>query len=587
MHPMLRTASIAASFRRDTMLTRRPKLYAGVVIRMALAQLNLTVGDVGGNARRLIEGLDAARDAGAQVFVAPELAVTGYPPEDLLLKTSFLEANVKALHDVAARTGDLLAFIGFAHPTSRSLYNAAAICHGGEVVAVYRKHLLPNYGVFDELRYFDEGRGHVLVETPDGVVGVCVCEDAWSPRGPVVSQGDAGAQIVVNINASPWDRHKLGVRTEMLADRARRARASIVYVNTVGGQDELVFDGGSLVLDANGEVVARLPQFEEIIAVVDVPLGETKPTRHPSVRRIRADLRPASGTTTPLEDRDLSPEEAVYTALSLGLRDYVRKNGFAKVVIGLSGGIDSSLVATIASDALGPDAVLGVSMPSEFSSTHSVDDAKELAANLGIEMLEIPIRTTHHAYLDALTETFGTARPGLAEENLQARIRGMYMMALTNARPGSIVLTTGNKSELATGYATLYGDMAGGFSVLKDVPKTLVWDLSRWRNRTGEVIPQNTIDKPPSAELKPGQVDADSLPAYDILDPILEAYVEHDRSIDEIVAMGYERDTVALIVRLVDTNEYKRRQAPPGPKVTSKAFGRDRRLPITNRFREG
>ena len=553
---------------------------------MALAQLNLTVGDVSGNTRRLIEALDAARDAGAQVFAAPELAITGYPPEDLLLKRSFLDANVKALHEVAAHTGDLLAFVGFAQPTSSALYNAAAICHRGEVVAVYRKHLLPNYGVFDELRYFDEGRGHTLVETPDGVIGVCICEDAWSPRGPVVSQGDAGAQIVVNLNASPWDRHKLGQRTEMLAERARRAGASIVYLNTVGGQDELVFDGGSLVFDSHGDVVARLPQFEEMLAVVDVPLGDTRPTRHPSVRRISAQLRPASGTPTRLDDRQLLPEEAVYTALVLALRDYVAKNRFRKVVVGLSGGIDSSLVAAIAADALGPDAVLGVSMPSEFSSAHSVDDAKELSANLGIEMLEIPIRTTHHAYLGALRETFGEAPPGLAEENLQARIRGNLLMAISN-RYGHLVIATGNKSEMACGFATLYGDMAGGFALLKDVLKTDVYALARYRNALGHVIPDNVLTKPPSAELRPDQKDSDSLPPYEVLDPILALYVEGDAGIEDAVAAGHDRATVERVVALVDRAEYKRRQAPPGPKVTTKAFGRDRRLPITNHWKEG
>ncbi|MDQ4124976.1 MAG: NAD+ synthase [Actinomycetota bacterium] len=552
---------------------------------MALAQLNLTVGDVEGNVRKLVDALDEARAAGAQVFAAPELAISGYPPEDLLLKRSFLDANVYGLREVAAHTGDLLAFVGFAQPTSRALYNAAAICQHGEVLAVYRKHLLPNYGVFDEVRYFDEGRGHTLVETEHGVIGVCVCEDAWSPRGPVVSQGDAGAQVVVNVNASPWDRHKLGLRTEMLAERARRARASIVYLNTVGGQDELVFDGGSLVIDATGEVVARLPQFEETLAIVDVPLGETKPTRHPSVRRIATRLPEASGEVTQPRHRELSPEEAVYAALKLGLRDYATKNGFDKVVIGLSGGIDSSLVATIAADALGPDAVLGVSMPSQFSSGHSVDDAKELSANLGIEMLEIPIRTTHHAYLDALKDTFGEVPPGLAEENLQARIRGNLLMAISN-RYGHLVIATGNKSEMACGYATLYGDMAGGFALLKDVFKTEVYALARYRNGLGHVIPDHVLTKPPSAELRPDQKDSDSLPPYDVLDPILELYVEGDAGVEDVIAAGHDPATVERVVTLVDRAEYKRRQAPPGPKVTTKAFGRDRRLPITNHWRE-
>jgi NAD+ synthase (glutamine-hydrolysing) len=556
------------------------------VIRTALAQLDFTVGDVPGNRDRIVEAIAAARDLGAQVLAVPEMAITGYPPDDLLLKRSFLEANVAALNDVAARTGDLLAFVGFVQPTARALYNAAAICHHGRVVAVYRKHLLPNYGVFDERRYFDEGRGHTLVETPDGVVGVCVCEDAWNPRGPLVSQGDAGAQIVVNVNASPWDKHKLGVRSDMLSERARRAGASIVYVNTVGGHDELVFDGGSMVIGPDGEVVAALPQFEETIAVVDVPLGEARPTRHPSVRRIRAELRPASGTPTELGRAPLSPEAAVYTGLSVALRDYVRKNGFGKVVVGLSGGIDSSLVAAIAADALGPEAVLGVSMPSEFSSTHSVDDAKQLAANLGIEMLEIPIVQAHHAYLAALRETFGDAPPGLAEENLQARIRGNLLMAISN-RYGHLVIATGNKSEMACGFATLYGDMAGGFALLKDVLKTEVYALARYRNGLGPVIPETVLTKPPSAELRPDQKDSDSLPPYEVLDPILEAYVEDDAGIDDMVAAGHDRPTVERVVALVDGAEYKRRQAPPGPKVTTKAFGRDRRLPITNHWREG
>ena len=553
---------------------------------MALAQLNLTVGDVSGNKRRLVETVEWARDAGAQVLVVPELATTGYPPDDLLLKKSFLEANVAALHEVAASTGDLLAFVGFVQPAARAIYNAAAICHGGEVVAVYRKHRLPNYGVFDEHRYFEPGRGHTLVDTPDGVIGVCICEDMWSPRGPAVSQGDAGAQVVVNINASPWNKHKLGERAEMLGERARRANASIVYVNQIGGQDELVFDGGSLVVGAGGEVVAALPQFEEATAIVDVPLGVTKPTRHPSIKRVALELRPAGGAESVPPRQDLSPEAEVYTALCLALRDYVIKNRFEKIVLGLSGGIDSTLVAAIAADALGPQAVLGVSMPSEFSSAHSVEDAKQLSANLGTEMLEIPIRTAYHAYLGALRDTFGETEPGLAEENLQARIRGNLLMAISN-RYGHLVIATGNKSEMACGYATLYGDMAGGFALLKDVLKTEVYALARYRNTLGRVIPDNVLTKPPSAELRPNQKDSDSLPPYDVLDPILEAYVEDDDGIDEMVAAGHDRATVERVVALVDRAEYKRRQAPPGPKVTTKAFGKDRRLPVTNHWKEG
>lgn len=516
----------------------------------------------------------------------PELAITGYPPEDLVLKRSFVEANAAAVKQVASSSGRALLVVGFVDRGRGSLYNAAAICQGGELLGVYRKHLLPNYGVFDERRYFEPGRGHLLIETDHGVVGVCICEDAWSETGPVTRQGDAGAQVVININASPFHKDKVGERLELLSDRARRAKAAVAYVNMVGGQDELVFDGGSLAVDAQGTLLARFPQFEEHIGMIDVPLGQSAATRHPSVRRVAAALPSPSGSPTSVLAPDPAGTEEVYRALTLALGDYARKNGFAKVVIGLSGGIDSSLTAAIAVDALGAGAVTGVAMPSEFSSSHSLDDARTLADNLGVEILEVPIARPYRAFLDALDETFGPAEMGLAEENLQARIRGTILMAISN-RYGHLLLATGNKSEMACGYATLYGDMAGGFALLKDVFKTEVYELCRYRNSISKVIPDSVMTKAPSAELRPDQKDSDSLPPYDVLDPILEAYIEEDLGVADIAGMGFDRATVEKVVALVDRAEYKRRQAAPGPKVTTKAFGRDRRLPISSSWTEG
>jgi NAD+ synthase (glutamine-hydrolysing) len=553
------------------------------MVRVALAQVNPTVGNITANEQLVLSAIERARSLGAQVLATPELVVTGYPPEDLVLKKSFVASNLDAVDRIGAASGDLLVIVGFVESRRDRLYNAAAICHGGRVLAIYRKHLLPNYGVFDERRYFEPGRGHTLIETPDGVIGVCVCEDAWSDPGPVISQGDAGAQVIININASPYHKNKLVERIDLLAQRSRRARSSLVYVNAVGGQDELVFDGGSVVIDSGGDLVAALPQFEEQLRVVDVPLGTAGPSRHPSVRRLAVKLREASGAVLKNDYVPLAPAEEIYCALRLGLRDYVDKNGFESVVIGLSGGIDSSLTATIAADALGPDRVLGVAMPSDYSTSHSVDDAKALAANLGIEMLQIPIARAYSAYLEIMKETVGHADMGLAEENLQARIRGNLLMAISN-RYGHLVLATGNKSEMACGYATLYGDMAGGFALLKDVFKTEVYELSRYRNTISDVIPENVLSKAPSAELRPDQKDSDSLPPYDQLDPILEAYIEKDADPSDIVTAGDDPEIVEKVIALVDRAEYKRRQAPPGPKVTTKAFGRDRRLPITNRW---
>ena len=556
------------------------------MVRVALAQMDLLVGDITGNTGRVLDAIDRARSAGAQVLAVPELAITGYPPEDLLLKKSFVIANAAALDRVAAASGDLVVVVGFVDRADDDLFNAAAICHDGKVAAVYRKQLLPNYGVFDEQRYFTSGTDHVLIHAGDTVIGVCVCEDAWTPTGPLVAQGDAGAQLVVNINASPFHKNKLEERCDMLGERARRARSSIAYVNMVGGQDELVFDGGSVVVDPDGEVIARYPQFVEHFDVVDVPLGETRQGSTPNVIHLDIELRPAGGETTHRIADVLPDAEEMYEALKMALRDYVRKNGFEKVVLGLSGGIDSTLTAAIAVDALGPENVLGIAMPSEYSSPHSIEDAKQLAANLGMEMLEIPITPPFHAFVDVMRDAFGSVEQGLAEENLQARVRGNILMAISN-RYGHMVIATGNKSEMACGYATLYGDMAGGFALLKDVFKTEVYDLARYRNSVASVIPDNVMTKPPSAELRPDQKDEDSLPPYDVLDAILEYYIEGDAGIEEMVASGHDRATVEQVVALVDRAEYKRRQAPPGPKVTTKAFGRDRRLPITNKWKEG
>jgi NAD+ synthase (glutamine-hydrolysing) len=555
------------------------------VIRVALGQLNFTVGDIEGNAARSIDAIRESNERGAQALVLPELALTGYPPEDLVLKSGFVPANRRALENVATYTGDLLTVIGFVDADDEHLYNAAAICHAGEIKSVYRKQLLPNYGVFDERRYFEPGNRHTLIDTTHGVIGVCVCEDIWSPTGPAITQGDAGAQIVLNINASPFHKGKLNERAAMLGERAKRSRASIVYVNLVGGQDELVFDGGSLVIDPTGHLSVRLPQFEERLDVVDAPLGEARSTKADSVDRISLSLREQSGgPDVNLVAPPLDESEEIYRALELALRDYITKNGFSTVALGLSGGIDSTLVATLCADALGPENVLGVAMPSEFSTSHSLDDAQQLADNLGIKLHTIAIKSVNHSFLDALRDPFGDEEPGLAEENLQARIRGTLLMTISN-RYGNLIIATGNKSESAVGYTTLYGDMAGGFALIRDLFKHEVYALCRWRNTESPVIPENILTKAPSAELRHDQRDEDSLPPYDVLDPILEAYIERDEGFDEIVARGFDERVVMDVIALVDMAEFKRRQAPPGPKVTVKSFGRDRRLPITNRWR--
>ena len=571
--------------------------------RLALAQINATVGEFESNTQKVLEGVERARDAHADLVAFPELAIPGYPPEDLLLKPSFVRANERALQKIVPEVRGLVAVVGYAH-LDGDLYNAAAVVADGDLKASYHKHFLPTYGVFDEDRYFRRGAEAPIFEIAGTRVGVCICEDIWYPSGPAEWQSWAGAELIVNINGSPFRSGIDEFRRRMLATRAADHVVALGYVNLVGGQDELVFDGASLAFDADGNLLASAPAFEEDLLVVDIDMdGVARERLHdPRMRKVSAPPPEIStpelfisgeraaqrSPITPRFTEQRTQDDDVYKALVLGTRDYVRKNGFRQVFIALSGGIDSALTAAIAVDALGAEAVTGVVMSSKYSSEHSRADAFELGRRLGIEVLDISIQEPHRAMDEELREHIAQ-QPGqdLAEQNVQSRIRGLYMMALANARPWSIVLTTGNKSELATGYATLYGDMAGGFAVLKDVPKTLVWRLARLRNRSSEVIPQTIIDKPPSAELKPGQLDQDSLPAYEILDPILEAYVEEDRSLDEIVGAGFDRETVAAVIRMVDYNEYKRRQSPPGPKVTSKAFGRDRRLPITNRFLDG
>ena len=563
-------------------------------VRIALAQLNTTVGDIDGNCARIRDAIAAAREAGAAIVAVPELAVTGYPPEDLVLRRSFCEASRTATEALAPATDGIIAVVGFVDTVSDSPFNAAAVFVDGHLADTYHKRLLPNYGVFDEERYFERGLTTPVYRAGDLSFGVSICEDIWDADGPVVHMARGGAELCVNINASPYHCGRGAERATMLATRAADNRIAIAYVNAVGGQDELVFDGGSIALDPHGEVIATGPQFRDDLLVVDLGLGEAA-RRLPrdaslGIRQVdldfAPDLTPPSAPSRP-HSAPLPDEAEVWEALVLGTRDYLHKTGFSRAYIGLSGGIDSSVVAAVAVDALGPENVTGVSMPSRFSSGHSRDDARDLAANLGIEYLSIPIEPAHAAMLDMLAGAFEGSEPGLAEENLQSRQRGNILMSLAN-KFGALVLTTGNKSEMATGYATLYGDMAGGFAVLKDVPKTLTYAIARWRNEAAgrDLIPRNVLDKPPSAELRPDQLDADSLPPYEVLDPILEAYVEGDRSGPEIVAMGFDEATVRHVLSLVDRNEYKRRQSPPGVKITPRAFGRDRRLPIANRYRD-
>jgi NAD+ synthase (glutamine-hydrolysing) len=577
------------------------------LLRVALAQINPVVGDIRGNARKISESIARARDDGAALVVLPELALTGYPPEDLLLKTSFLDAAGEALEELAGQTHDIAAVVGYPEK-AEDVYNSAAVLADGGVVATYRKMYLPNYGVFDEQRYFQSGAEAAIVELNGIPLGLSICEDIWEPGPPAMTEALAGAQVILNLSASPY-RMGVGARRErMLIQRAVDNLTAVVFVNTVGGQDELVFDGHSLAIDQDGEVLARAPQFEEALTfcTIDpraITAARLRETRHrANVRRQRRAgpiaeppvFTLASLTTEPESEAEvvsgdvadtLSEEAEVYTALRTGLHDYVEKNGFEHVVIALSGGIDSALAAVVAADALGPERVTCVSMPSPYSSEGTRNDARTIGENLGVDFREIGIEEAMRAYEEMLSEAFEGREPDVAEENVQARIRGNVVMALSS-KFGWLVLATGNKSELSVGYATLYGDMAGGFAVLKDVYKTWVYRLVRWRNEQEgrELVPASVLDRPPSAELRHEQRDDDSLPTYDLLDRILEGYIEDDLDAVELVHRGLPAQDVERVIRMVDRAEYKRRQAPPGIKISSRAFGRDRRLPITNRY---
>src|SRR4051794_25016772 len=573
-------------------------------LRVALAQINPTVGDIQGNARKIRRDIERARDEGAHLVVFPELALTGYPPEDLLLKTHFVDAAGAALEELAREAEGVVALVGF--PERRDdVYNACAVLADGEIQAVYRKMFLPNYGVFDEARYFQAGTEAALIELNGVAIGLTVCEDIWEPGPPATIEALAGAQVIVNLSASPYHAGKPHERERMLLQRARDNTAIVLFCNMVGGQDELVFDGASVAIDASGEIVARAPQFEESLTVCTIDPGAVAALRLRDARHraaVRRD-RERGGEPVPTLARltvesvggqlerqvceQLSPEEEVYTALVTGLRDYVDKNGFERVVYGLSGGIDSSLVALIATDALGADRVTSVVMPSPYSSEETQADARRTAENLGTQLLEYDISDPMKGYDEMLAETFGDLEADVTEENLQARIRGNILMALSN-KFGWLVLTTGNKSEMSVGYATLYGDMAGGFAVLKDVYKGWVYRLVEWRNEQAgrDLVPSDVVTRPPSAELRADQRDDQSLPSYDILDAILFGYIEGDLDAEQLVRQGLPAEEVERIIAMVDKAEYKRRQAPPGIRISTRAFGRDRRLPITNRFRD-
>jgi NAD+ synthase (glutamine-hydrolysing) len=575
-------------------------------VRLSLHQINPTVGDLAGNEALIAAGLDAARDAGAQLALFPELAITGYPPEDLLLKEHFLRDAQAAVERLAQRSHGLVAVVGFPE-RAEDVYNAAAVLAGGRIVGVYRKLRLPNYGVFDEQRYFQFGRGGAVVDLGRLRVGLTICEDIWEPGPPATDEAAAGAALIVNLSASPYHAGKGVERERMVAQRARDAQAPMAFCNLVGGQDELIFDGHSFVVDHTGAVLARARAFGEEQLICDLALFEGAATRLRDARHRARPPAPVDAVTelaalempapadgeapsrAPLTPLPECPEEEIYQALILGLRDYVAKNGFEHVVMGLSGGVDSALVACLAVDALGSARVNVVVMPSPYSSAETQSDARELAARLGVQRLELDIAPVMDTYRATLAEVFAGRDEDLTEENLQARIRGNLLMALSN-KFGWLVLTTGNKSEMSVGYSTLYGDSAGGFAVIKDCPKTLVYRLCEHRlqaaTRAGETepIPRSILDRPPSAELRRGQRDDDSLPPYDVLDSILEGYVERDLGRDQLVAQGLDAAVVDRVIRLVDRAEYKRRQAPPGIKITPRAFGRDRRMPITNRY---
>lgn len=555
-------------------------------LRLAIAQINCTVGDLDGNTAKIKEYTAKARESQADIVCFPELAITGYPPEDLLIKPKFIQDNLEKLKELTGVTQDIISVVGFVDKQDKEIYNAAAIIYNGRVKGVYRKIHLPNYSVFDEKRYFAPGDKPLVFSSAGALFGVNICEDIWHLEGPLQKQAKSGAKFIININSSPYYMEKVKVREDIVRKQARGNRVAVVYANLVGGQDELVFDGQSMVVDESGKVIARAGAFKEEMLLVDlkVPLAKLSPKK--SIINICAELpdkkrSPLSGVTL---FKPLDAVVEVYQALCLGLRDYVTKNGFQKVVIGLSGGIDSALVATLAVDALGKENVSALFMPSRYSSQESALDAEELAQNLGINLISISIEEIYKVYLTLLERPFAGLKKDISEENLQARIRGNLLMAFSN-KFGWLVLTTGNKSEMSTGYATLYGDMAGGFALIKDVPKTLVYKLAKYRNSLGPLIPERIITKEPSAELKPDQKDSDTLPVYETLDPILKAYVEEDKDLNKIISSGFDKETVRRVAGMVDKSEYKRRQSPPGIKITPKAFGKDRRMPITNKYR--
>ena len=576
----------------------------GRKLRLGLAQINMTVGDFPGNYAKILANLEKARNTGIDIITFPELVVCGYPPEDLLLKPQFIEINKQYLQKIISNSRGLTVVIGFVDCVDKKLFNAAAVVSDGCLVGVYRKILLPNYGVFDENRYFNQGQECPLFDIDGITLGVTICEDIWYECGPGTAEAYAGAELIINISASPYHYRKASGREDMLVRRAARDAVFIGYNNLVGGQDELVFDGNSLIIEPGGRVLAYGKSFEEDLVIADLDLCQVSEARikEPGWQQYKECIDKKrwpsplyKSTSKPLvkskiglvhiQPEPMNLEAEVYSALLLGTHDYFAKNGFSKAVIGLSGGIDSALVAVIAVDALGCQNVVGVSMPSRFSSPGSIDDSITLSQNLGIRLISLPIEKVFSSYLAALGPAFDDLPWDTTEENIQARIRGNYLMALSN-KFGWLVLPTGNKSEMATGYATLYGDMAGGFAILKDVPKTLVYRLVAYRNskHPSDVIPQSIVTKPPSAELRIGQKDVDTLPSYELLDPVIKAYVEEDKSVEQMIGSGMDENIVRIAVKLIDHSEYKRRQAPPGIKITARAFGKDRRLPITNKF---
>jgi len=549
-------------------------------IRVSHAQINTIVGDIKGNSNKIVEYIEEAKKKRVDIISFPELTITGYPPEDLLLKPRFIDENLKMLSKVEKKVGEIIAVIGFVDRKNGKLFNSAAIIYNGKIYGIYHKFLLPNYSVFDERRYFTPGKTPLTFSFDNICFGVNICEDIWHQKGPYKKQSEKGASFIISINGSPYHFKKWKEREEIAKKQCIKNRIKLIYTNLVGGQDELVFDGQSFVMDENGKIISKAKSFEEGLFILDIEVVESNGRN--SIK-IPKKIKDKKKKLKPVISKNSSDEEEIYLALKTGLYDYVVKNNFKKVVIGLSGGIDSSLVATIAVDTLGKENVKGVFMPSRYTSKESEEDAKQLAKNLGIELFIIPIDSIFSSYLETLKPVFKNLPSDITEENIQARIRGNILMALSN-KFKYLVLTTGNKSEMSVGYATLYGDMAGGFAVIKDVYKTLVYKLAKYRNSVSKVIPERVIIKPPTAELKPGQKDQDTLPPYELLDKILKEYIENDKTYREIVGMGFDEEVVKKVVSMVDRNEYKRRQSPPGIKITPKAFGKDRRMPLTNHF---